>query len=310
MSRSFATDIQASGAARVVAVGSRHQESADHFAAAHGIEAAHGSYEALVSDPSVDVVFVGTPHPMHHANGLLALHAGKPVVITKPFTMNAAEARDLVEVARAADLFVMEAMWTRFLPIAAELRRLLRDGALGEVVTVLANNGLRFAPDPKHRLFAPELGGGAMLDLGVYPLSFASMVLGKPDRIASLTTPTFTGVDGQTSILLGYPSGAQAIITCTLAATMRSTVTIAGTEGRIEMDHPLYAPGGFTLVPAEGDPVRYDPTHTGRGHHYEATEVARCLDEGLLESPLMPLDETVWIMETVDAALTGTGVDQ
>jgi predicted dehydrogenase len=197
----------------------------------------------------------------------------------------------------------MEAMWTRFLPHVHEIRRLVADGALGELVTVIADHNQWFAKNPEHRLFAPELGGGALLDLGVYPVSFASMLLGKPDRIVSLVDPAFTGVDGQTSILLGHQSGAQAVLSCTSSAAGPTRAAIVGTEGRIEVDGPFYAPTAFTLIPRNGEPTRYDEPHEGHGLRHEADEVARCLADGLLESPLMPLDETVSIMQTMDAVL-------
>ncbi len=181
-----------------------------------------------------------------------------------------------VATARAEGLFLMEAMWTRFLPHIAEIRRLLAEGALGDIVTVTADHGQWFAKDRDFRLFAPELGGGALLDLGVYPVSFASMVLGKPDRIVTLIDPASTGVDGQTSMLFGYASGAQAVLTCTLSAKSPTRGAIVGTDARIEIDGGLW---------------------------HEADEVARCLREGLLESALMPLDETVSIMQTMDAVL-------
>jgi predicted dehydrogenase len=217
--------------------------------------------------------------------------------------MNAAEARDLVATARAEGLFLMEAMWTRCLPHIAEIRRLLAEGSLGEIVTVTADHGQWFARDPGFRLFAPELGGGALLDLGVYPVSFASMVLGTPDRIVSLIDPAFTGVDGQTSMLFGYASGAQAILTCTSSAKSPTRGAIVGTDARIEIEGDFYAPTSFTLFTRAGDPTYFEASDEGRGLWYEAEEVARCLREGLLESPLMPLDESVSIMETMDAVL-------
>jgi predicted dehydrogenase len=301
----FVADLQESGAGEAFAVGSRRRESADRFADAHGIARRHGSYAELVADPDVDAVYVATPHPFHHDAARLALEAGKPTLVEKAFTMDAAQARDLVALARDRDVFLMEAMWTRFLPHVVEMRRLLAEGALGELVTVAADHGQWFAPDPANRLFAPELGGGALLDLGVYVVSFASMVLGPPDRIVALVDAAFTGVDGQTSILLGHPGGAQAVLTCTSAAKTATRATIVGTEARIESDDRFYGPGGFTLVPRDGrgDRVRFDPPSRGRGLWYEAAEVARCVDAGLTESPVMPLDETVSIMETMDAVL-------
>ena len=299
----FAADLSVTDSGRAVAIGSRSQESADRFADKFGIPNRHASYEALVSDPEVDVVYVATPHPLHHPNALLALRAGKPVLVEKSFTMNAAEARELVAVARAERLFLMEAMWTRFLPHVARIRRLIADGALGDIVTVMADHGQWFPKDPSFRLFAHELGGGVLLDCGVYPVSFASMVLGKPDQILGLVTPAFTGVDGQTSMLFGYSSGAQAVLTCTSSAVTPVRAAIVGTEARIEIDSLFYAPSCFTLIRRDGEATRFEPPATGKGLHYEADEVARCLRAGLLESPLMPLDESISIMETMDTVL-------
>jgi predicted dehydrogenase len=301
---SFAADLAFTDSSRVVAVGSRQMETADRFADRFDIPNRHGSYEALVADPEVDIVYVATPHPMHHPDTLLALRAGKPVLVEKPFTMNAIEARELVAVARAKKLFLMEAMWTRFLPHIAEIRRLLAGGALGDIVTVSADHGQWFEKDPDFRLFTPELGGGALLDLGVYPVSFASMVLGTPKKIVTLIEPTFTGVDGQTSMLFGYAGGAQAILTCTSLARSSTRAAIVGSEARIEIDGDFYTPTSFTLITRAGDRTRFEEPHGGRGLWHQADEVARCLREGLLESPLMPLDESISIMETMDTVLT------
>jgi predicted dehydrogenase len=305
IAQSFAADLKFTTSGRAAAVGSRQMDSANRFADRSDIPNRHASYEALVEDPDVDAVYVATPHPMHHANALLALRAGKPVLVEKPFTMNAAEAAELVATARTAGLFLMEAMWTRFLPHIAEIRRLLAEGALGQIVTVTADHGQWFAEDADFRLFAPALGGGALLDLGVYPVSFASMVLGKPDRIVALIDPAFTGVDGQTSMLFGYASGAHAVLTCTLSATSPTRAAIVGTEARIEIDGAFYAPTSFDLISRAGDRTRFEAPHEGRGLWHQAEEVARCVREGLLESPLMPLDESVEIMQTMDAVLAG-----
>jgi predicted dehydrogenase len=303
IAETFAADLAFTDSGRAVAVGSRHLDSANRFADRFGIPNRHASYEALVADPAVDVVYVATPHPMHHGNALLALHAGKPVLVEKAFTMNAAEAEDLVATARSAGLFLMEAMWTRFLPHIAEIRSLLAEGALGEIVTVTADHGQWFAKDPEFRLFAPELGGGALLDLGVYPVSFASMVLGKPERIVTLIDPAFTGVDGQTSMLFGYASGAQALLTCTLFAESPTRAAIVGTDARLEIEGVFYAPTSFELISRAGDRTVFETADEGVGLWYEAEEVAHCLREGLLESPLMPLDESIEIMRTMDAVL-------
>jgi predicted dehydrogenase len=303
IAEAFAADLMFADSGRPAAVGSRHLDSAGRFADRFDIPNRHASYEDLVADPDVDVVYVATPHPMHYANALLALRAGKPVLVEKAFTMNAGEAQELVATARAAGLFLMEAMWMRFLPHIAQIRRLVAEGALGDIVTVTADHGQWFAKDRDFRLFAPELGGGALLDLGVYPVSFASMVLGKPDRIVTLIDPAFTGVDGQTSMLFGYAGGAQAILTCTLSAKSPTRAAIVGTDARVEIDGDFYAPTSFTLISRTGERTHFEAQREGHGLWHEAEEVARCVREGLLESPLMPLDESVSIMQTMDAVL-------
>jgi predicted dehydrogenase len=299
----FASDLSFTESGRIVAVGSRSQDAADRFADQFDIPHRHASYEKLVTDPDVDAVYVATPHPMHHANAVLALEAGRPVLVEKAFTMNATEAQDLVDLARAKGLFLMEAMWTRFLPQMGEIRRLLAEGVLGDIVTVSADHGQWFPKDPNSRLFDPKLGGGALLDLGVYPVSLASMILGEPDRIATMIDPAFTGVDAQTSMLFGYANGAQAVLTCTSGARSPTRAAIVGTEARVEIEGPFYTPTSFTLIPRGGTPSSFAEPHPGRGLWHEADEVARCLRQGLLESPLMPLDETVSIMKTMDAVL-------
>ena len=282
----FVTDLRLTSSGVPVAVGSRSQGSADRFAEEFGIPARHAGYDALVADPDVDVIYVATPHPMHHDNAILALRAGKPVLVEKPFTMNAAEAREVVRVARENRLFAMEAMWTRFLPHVGVIRDWLAQGVLGDVVTVTADHGQWFAEDAGFRLFAPELGGGALLDLGVYPVSFASMVLGKPSRIAAMIDPAFTGVDAQTSMLFGYDGGAQAVLTCTLRAQSPTRAAIVGTEARIEIEGDFYAPAAVTLIPRRGDRTRIESVHEGRGLHHQADEVARRLAAGDVREPV------------------------
>jgi predicted dehydrogenase len=303
----FTADLELTDSGSVVAVGSRAAATAEAFAARLGIPRAHHSYEDLLADEGVDAVYVATPHPFHRPHAELALRAGKAVLVEKPFTVSAAQARELVGLARERRAFLMEAMWTRFLPHIARVRKLLDDGALGEIVTVMADHGQRFEEDPDHRLYAPALGGGALLDLGVYAVSFASMVLGAPERVVSVVTPAFTGVDAQSSIVLGYASGAQAVLNCTLSADSPRRAAIVGTRGRIEIDGPFFAPAAFTLIGADGRAERYAEPHAGHGLRHQADEVARCLGAGLLESPLMGLEESVSIMATIDAALADAG---
>ena len=296
----FAADLALTASGRIAAVGSRRLDTATGFGERFAIPHRHASYAALVADPEVDVVYVATPAPAHLEGARLALGAGKPVLVEKPFTMDAEQAQELVALARGAGLFLMEAMWTRFLPHMVQIRRLLADGALGTIVTVTADHGQYF-DDPSHRLFAPELGGGALLDLGVYPVSFASMVLGAPERVISIVTPALRGVDGQTSMLFGYGTGAHALLTCTLSAKTPTRAAIAGSDARIEIDGDFYRPTSFSLIPRDGEPRRFEVAHEGGGLRHQADEVARCLAEGMLESPVMPLDESVAIMRTMDA---------
>lgn len=296
----FCDDLQLLPDHEVVAVGARSAGTSDAFASRFGIARTHASYADLVADPEVDVVYVATPHPMHHDAAMLAIEAGKAVLVEKPFTMDAAEARSLVDAARAHGTFLMEAMWTRFLPHMVRIRDVLASGRLGELVLVTAEHGQWFAEDPEFRLFAPGLGGGALLDLGIYPVSFASMVLGTPTHITAVSNEAFTGVDAQTSMILRDDAGRHAVLTTTLAAATPNGAAISGTEARIEIDPTFYRPTSFRIVARDGAVERVDVPHEGLGLRHQAAEVGRCLRAGLTESPHLTLDETVSIMATLD----------
>lgn len=297
----FAGDLQLLPDHRLVAVGSRQESSAAEFASRFEAPDSHRSYEELCANPDVDVVYVATPHPFHARDSLLALRAGKPVLCEKPFTVNAAEAAEVIAAARQHGLFCMEAMWTRFLPHMRQIRELLDSGALGETRTVIADHGQRFLPPAlDSRLYAPELAGGALLDLGIYPLSLAFFVLGTPDRVTAVSDPTVTGVDAQTSIVLQYPGGSHAVLTTTLGARTPTTASVTGTDGRVDIDEIWYAPTSFTFRPLSGATQRFEEPQIGRGLRYQAAEVGRCLRAGLTESPVMSLDETLAIMTTMD----------
>lgn len=304
----FVRDLARLPDAEVVAVGSRTESSAATFGHEHGIAHRHASYDALASDEDVDVVYVAVPHPGHHDAAMLAIEAGKAVLVEKPFTLNAAEAESLVAAARRRGTFLMEAMWTRFLPHVLEIRELLASGTLGDVVSVVADHGQWFAEDAGHRLFAPALGGGALLDLGVYPVSFCSMVLGTPSRVTAVGTTAFTGVDAQTSVLLEHDSGTHGVVTTTLASSTATTAVVNGTQARVEIDGPFYAPASYTVVDRKGHRDRHPSTFEGHGLRMQAAEVGHCLRAGLTESPVMPLDETVSIMRTLDECRRQTGI--
>jgi predicted dehydrogenase len=300
IAQAFATDLIANGFT-VAAVGSRSQDTADAFAAAHGISNAHGSYEALVADPTVSVVYVATPHPFHADNARLALNAGKHVLVEKPFTLNASEAREIVELAESKGLVILEAMWTRWLPHMVRLREIIAAGTIGQVQSVFADHNQKLPSDPAHRMNSLELGGGALLDLGIYPVSFAWDILGAPDSIQAQATFTGTGVDRQTSILLGYASGAQAILQCALDTRGPNVASVLGTEGWVEIAGTFYAPTDFIVYNSDGDIIDgFEQSVVSRGMQYQAWEMERRITEGVTDSSVLLPAESVAIMETLD----------
>ncbi len=303
----FTEDLLGMPDAEVVAVGSRAVDSARSFAGRYGIPHAYGSWQALADDPDVDVVYVATPHSAHHAAALRCVQAGKAVLVEKSFTLNHAQAQDLVDQSRQAGVFVMEAMWTRCLPAVRRLVELVDAGAIGTPRVVSADFGLTGAFDTTHRLRAPDLGGGALLDLGVYPVSFAHLMLGAPDSVHATGRLTPEGVDEIAGILLGYDSGAVATLSCSLCADSPRTASVTGTEGRIELARGFFAPESFTLYRGDGA-ERIDAPMTGHGYTHEAAEVMRCLRAGLTGSPMVPTADTLAVMRTLDAVRAQLGV--
>ncbi len=301
IARTFARDLLLDGHA-VTAVGSRAQHTADAFAREFGLATAHPSYEALAGDPDVDIVYVATPHSLHHENAALALRSGKHVLVEKAFTINAAQARDLIELARANSLVVLEAMWTRWLPHMTRIREIIANGVLGEVRSLHADHSQLLPADPAHRLNDPGLGGGALLDLGVYPVSFASQLLGPPGTIQAAATLTPAGVDGHVAAILSYPDGALA--TFQAASTMRgpNTATVTGTQGRIEIDAVWYSPASFRVYDSSGSLLEsyQQPELNGRGMYFQAREMEELVRRGQLTSDAMPADETISVMDTMD----------
>lgn len=292
-----------------VAVGSRSMERADAFADQFGIARRHDTYEALVEDDDVDAIYVASPHSHHAEHALLAIAAGKHVLIEKAFTRTADEAREVVAAARAAGVTCMEAMWTRFLPNMDILRQLLEGGHLGSIEMMQADHGQYFDYDPAFRLFNPELAGGAMRDLGIYPVSFSSFVLGTPSRVTSIRTDAETGVERQVSMLLdGFEAHphAHALLNNTLAAKTPTTATIAGSLARVEIPGDFYTPQAMRFITRDGQqtltPVPEILGHEGLSH--EAAHFAQLVADGRPESPLMTLDESISIMETLERALT------
>jgi predicted dehydrogenase len=297
----FAQGLTSLDDAELVAVGSRSQESADSFGDRFGVPRRHGSYEALASDPLVDAVYIGTPHSLHKENTIMCLKAGKAVLCEKPFAINAAETREMIAVARERKLFLMEAVWSRFLPLLVKLRELLAEGAIGEVRMLYADFGFRASVNPESRLFNPALGGGALLDVGIYPVSLAHMILGKPNRIAALAEIGETGVDEQGAMILGFPKGELALLSTAIRTSTPHEATILGTKGSIRLEREWWHGTKLTLQRGDGAPEQLDLPFEGNGYNYEAAEVGRCLREGRLESDVIPLDETLEVMETLDA---------
>ena len=285
----------------VHAVGSRNLATAEEFAARHQIPSPHGSYEELVTDPDVDVVYISTPHPFHYENALLALKAGKHVLIEKSFTMNARQAQDIVDLAESLGLVVLEAMWTRYLPHMVRIRELIRSGALGDIRTVIADHNQNLPKDPAHRLNDPALGGGALLDLGIYPVSFAFDVFGAPANIRAMASMTATGVDRQTAMIFEYADGQQAVLQCALDTAGPNRAAIIGTEGRIEIPSVWYAPSPFTRYDADGNVVEvFDEPVTGRGMQYQAREMERLISTRTLANDILPPQQSVAVMAALD----------
>ncbi len=301
IAKKFSIGVQALADHELIAVGSRTQEKADQFADQFNIPHRHASYEALVSDPEVDAIYVATPHPMHKENTLLCLAHGKHVLCEKPFTINASEAQAIIDAARKHKLFLMEAMWTRFIPAVVEAKRLVDSGAIGEVRMINADFGYRAGFNPASRAFDPALGGGGLLDVGIYPLSLASMFLGRPDRIASLADIGQTGVDEQSAFVLGYPGGQLATIYNAVRTNTPQEAIIMGTDGMIRIHPPFWIPKKLTLTQPGKGAQEMEIPFAANGYNYEAAEVANCVRAGKLESDVMPLDESLQLMETMDA---------
>jgi predicted dehydrogenase len=307
---SFASALRAATGQHIQAVASRSLDRAKAFAEEFGAATAYGAYDELVADPDVDVVYVASPHSEHRAQALLATGAGKPVLVEKAFARNGNEAREIVESAAAAGVFAMEAMWTRFLPHIDVVRRCLEDGLLGEVHTVHADHGQKLYPNGPARMSEPSLAGGAMLDLGIYPVSFAHFVLGDFVDVTASGTRTDKGVDAQAAIGVTSSSGAMGVLGTTMLTKTPTTAAVCGTEARLEIDGDFYGPRAVVrLVANDGTELdQFSNPDTTHGLHFEACEVARQVTAGASESPLMPLAETLAIMDALDDVRAQIGV--
>jgi len=301
-------DIAATEGNVLQAVGARDADRAAAFAAAHGMPTSYGSYAELAADPDVDVVYIATTHGQHHEHALLALGAGKPVLVEKAFTLTARQAREVVAEARRRELFCMEAMWSRLNPLWRQALDLVADGRIGTVTAVRADLSRRFDFDPTHRLFDLAAGGGALLDLGIYPATFAWLFLGRPDTVQASGPLAPTGSDLAVAQQWGYRDGAVAQLFSTAAGESPFAALVTGTEGWLSLEPRLHRPQ--RLVVARGgdvDVIEPEPER-GNGYQRQVAEVARCLRAGLRESPFVPLDETVAILAVMDETRRQLGV--
>ena len=297
----FTEDLVTMDDAEVVAVGSRTQESAQAFARKFNIPRAYGSYEELANDSDVDIVYIGTPHAMHAANVRLCLNAGKHVLNEKAFTINAQEAQEIIELAREKKRFLMEAVWMRFFPLMHRLRDWMREGKLGQIQYMQAEFGLNFEFNPQGRLFNPAVGGGALLDLGIYPISLSSMLFGTPQEIQTMVVMGETGVDYKNTSLFHFESGVMASLQSCLVANLTQSAHIVGDKGHVVVHKQFWNPDKMTLHLDGQDPVTFEEIRWGNGYTYEAREVMDCIRAGKIESDIMPLDESLSIMQTMDS---------
>jgi predicted dehydrogenase len=303
----FADDLALLPDAKLMAVGSRGLQAASEFAHRHSIPRAYGSWDELATDPDVDVVYVATPHSAHHAATMVCLEAGKAVLCEKPFTLDRPSTEDLVRVAADRGLFLMEAMWMLTNPTIRRVRKLVADGAIGPVTHVAADFGVSGPFAAGHRLRAPELGGGALLDLGVYPVTLAHALLGPPATVLAWACLHPEGTDENTAVVLGYDAGAVATLHAGAAGDTAQRAVITGRDGRIEIDRFFWKPEAFTLITPDRT-ERVEVAIRGNGMGYEAEEVMRCLRAGRTESPLVPLAGSLAVMSTLDTVRRQIGV--
>jgi len=303
IAKKFAADLKLVDDGELIAVASRDIERAKQFATEFPTKHIFGSYEELVNCDEVDAIYVASPHSHHHEHTILCLNHGKAVLCEKAFAINQHQAKEMIDLARSKKVFLMEALWTRFLPHYLKVREMIAEGKLGTLKGVLANFGFK-PPEPvSPRLFDPSLGGGSLLDIGIYPVFLAQSILGVPDSITAKMDPAHTGVDEQCSIVFHYKNGMTANLFSTLASNLETDADIFGTNGRIRLTNRFYEPSATiqyypdiitsrTIIPVEKEP--------GWGYQHEIRHVNVCLQKGLTESPVWSLDDTFNLMQTLD----------
>jgi predicted dehydrogenase len=296
----FANDLSYLNNHTVAAVGSRKLSTAQQFASKYPDCVGYPSYSELVSDPSLDGIYIATPQNFHVEHTILALDAGKPVLCEKPFAINTSEVELMVNTATQKQLTLVEAMWTRFLPHIEIVRKIIESDVLGHIHTLQADHGQRLSESNKPRLWEPALGGGALLDLGIYVVSFAHLILGVPDKITAKSNFTDKGVDEQTSAIFEYKNGAQAILNTTLRNSTPCRAIVSGVNGWLEIDRTFYNPAAMRVVLHDGTKTEYPNNYKGHGLREQAIEFSRCVRSRLIESPLMPHSESIAVMRSMD----------
>lgn len=307
IAQAFAKDLTFIEGHTIGAVGSRSLANAQHFANTFG-GTAYGSYEELVADSSIDAIYVATPHPAHHDNVILALNAGKPVLCEKPFAVNAQQAQAMVDAAAKNKVALMEAMWARFLPHYAKVREIVASGVLGPILSIHADHGQRLADQGIARLVDPQLAGGALLDLGIYPISFAHMILGNPTSITSKAVMTDRGVDAQTSMIFSYDNGAQAVLTTTMIEQTPCRALVAGLHGWLEIDRTFYNPASMRVILNDGSVTEYPSAYVGHGLREQAESFKQIVQSGVVESKVLTWKDTVDIMKSMDTVRSQIGL--
>ena len=296
----FANDLSYLNDHTVAAVGSRALTSAHNFSSKFPGCVGYPRYSELVADPDLDGIYIATPHNFHAEHTILALKAGKPVLCEKPFAINVNEVELMVNVATQNQLTLIEAMWTRFLPHIDKVREIISSGVLGDIQTLQADHGQRLSDSNNPRIWEPALGGGALLDLGIYVVSFAHLILGVPTMITAKSTFTDKGVDSQTSAIFEYNNDAQAILNTTLKNATTCTAIVSGDKGRLEIDGAFYKPTSMRIVLYDGTTTEYSNDYKGHGLREQAIEFARCVRSGLIQSPMMSHNESIAIMRSMD----------
>ncbi|HEY0001404.1 MAG TPA: Gfo/Idh/MocA family oxidoreductase [Actinoplanes sp.] len=308
IAESFAADLAHVEGAELAAVGSRSGARATEFAERFGFARAHGSYAELAADPDVDVVYIATPHAFHLDGALQCIQGGKAVLVEKPITLDLSSAAALVQAAREHEVFLMEAMWMRLNPAIRKVAELVEEGAIGWVSAIHADFGLQGPFPVESRLRDPKLGGGALLDLGVYPIHLVHLLMGAPASVQAWAHLTPEGVDENTGVLLGYQPGAVAALTCSINGNSRNAASITGTDGRIDLPEGFFVPRSFVLNRVGREPETFEFPFEGSGYQFEAAEVQRCVLAGELESPLVPHTTTLEVMALLDTIRDEIGV--